>query len=202
MRMLRSLLGLLTDRIRRQLRNVPPLRWRPYRSYAFCHCCSPQCLQFHPRTKLPDDALGPQNTMVMIAILSSRLPATFCPGNFPMHGLRLCLTLLLTCWCAETAPGQSLGRWGVPGTMAQFMGYGNSAGHHAPRVRSPSCKPPRVSRITFGPCQCAPPQPIAISGCKHGQCAARVAPPQYLPQYTSQYPQAIAHPQRVPGGVQ
>ncbi len=115
------------------------------------------------------------------------LTATFCPGNLPMRQLHLSVALLLAFWCADSAHGQSFGRWNLPSTTAQVFGYGNGAGHHAPMVRTPSCRPPRVARVTFQPCRNAPPAYVTAGNCGNGQCAVSVTP--------QHYQQPIPHPQ-------
>lgn len=63
---------------------------------------------------------------------------------------KLCL-ILFCCACAEAAQGQSFGRWDVPSTPCQFFGFGNSAGHHAPMVRTLGGRPTYVPRLAFVP---------------------------------------------------
>jgi len=64
---------------------------------------------------------------------------------------RLSLTLFMVCATANLAQGQSFGRWGMPSTLGQFFGCGNSAGHHAPLIRMPGAKPLHVRRLAIIP---------------------------------------------------
>ena len=142
--------------------------------------------------------------------------ATLCPGTFLMHPLRLCFALLLACWTADAACGQSFGHWHLPSTTAQVFGYGNGAGHHAPIVRTLDCNPERVPRVAFVPCKsrvgCSAckrsnflPMPMAPAGCTGGQCQQQypramqqrqqMMQQQYLP--VEQVTPTAAEPQQV-----
>ena len=112
------------------------------------------------------------------------------PWDIPMHSFRLSLALLLACWTADAACGQSFGRWNLPSTTAQVFGYGNGAGHHAPMVRTLGCKPERVPRVALVPCKsrvgCSAckqpnfvPMPTMPTSCRGGHCGVHAAPQQY-----------------------
>jgi len=84
------------------------------------------------------------------------------------------LAVVLVCLTVGTAEGQSLGRWRMPSTPAQFFGYGYGPGHHAPMVRMPSCTPQSVQRLdVVYPRSCQ-----GHSGCGSAAqpCAYRIAP--------------------------
>jgi len=76
------------------------------------------------------------------------------PGIVTMHYCRLsCLAVVLVGLTAGVSEGQSMGRWRMPSTPAQFFGCGYGPGHHAPMVRMPCCTPMSVQRLNFVPCQ-------------------------------------------------
>lgn len=91
-----------------------------------------------------------------------------------MHGCRLIiLALLVVCPATGAAYAQSFGPWHVPSTSAQFCGHGFGAGHHAPIVHTPCCRPPHVQRMAMvpanqrtncGPCGLAI-HPLQVTGC-------------------------------------
>jgi len=60
-----------------------------------------------------------------------------------------CCGLIVACLLAGVAEGQSIGRWRLPSTPAQYFGCGVGPGHHAPMVRAPRYQPPRMQRITI-----------------------------------------------------
>jgi len=65
-----------------------------------------------------------------------------------MHYSRLnFVAVVLVCLTVGSAEGQSLGRWRMPSTPAQFFGLGYGPGHHAPMVRMPCCTPMSVQRL-------------------------------------------------------
>ena len=74
----------------------------------------------------------------------------------------ICVPLLLLGLAATSAQAQSIGRWNLPSTTAQYFGCGYGPGHHAPMVRMPCCAPMKVQRLEFvetpchscSPCNC------------------------------------------------
>ncbi len=129
-----------------------------------------------------------------------------------MHPLRLCFALLLACWTADAACGQSFGHWHLPSTTAQVFGYGNGAGHHAPIVRTLDCNPERVPRVAFVPCKsrvgCSAckrsnfvPMPMVPTSCSSGHCRTQAFPQQYQRQFPDQHVEqtfpTLAIPQQV-----
>jgi len=106
-----------------------------------------------------------------------------------MVQLRLSLVLLLACWYADVAQGQSFGHWHLPSTPGQFFGCGNGAGHHAPIVRTPGCCPPQVARVSFQPCRYAPPAYVQPGSCGNGPYAAHGG--------SQRYPQAMKYRQTI-----
>lgn len=75
--------------------------------------------------------------------------------RFAFRGFACC-GLIVACLLDGVATGQSIGRWRMPSTPAQFFGYGVGPGHHAPIVRAPAYHPPRVRRITRPACRHEP----------------------------------------------
>jgi len=59
--------------------------------------------------------------------------------------------VLLAGFAAGTARGQSLGRFRMPSTIAQFVGVGYGPGHHAPIVRPQCYQPIQVPRFVEVP---------------------------------------------------
>jgi len=106
-----------------------------------------------------------------------------------------CLAVVLVCLTAGVSEGQSLGRWRMPSTPAQFFGCGYGPGHHAPMIRMPCCKPMSVQRIEVVHGQGC--QGACGVGCANqgGMCAGSP----YVPQATNG-PQAYYAPQPIYGG--
>jgi len=122
---------------------------------------------------------------------ASRLHSPLARKIVTMQNCRLiCLAVVLVCLTAGVSEGQSLGRWRMPSTPAQFFGCGYGPGHHAPIVRMPCCTPMSVQRLNFVPCQ----------GCQGGGgvgcanqggmcCGAQLAPQPYNVPQTFYAPQ-------------
>lgn len=73
---------------------------------------------------------------------------------------------------ASAAAAQSIGCMRMPSTLAQYVGCGYGAGHHAPIVRTPLQRPERMQRMMIvAPCE-GPFQPAAYApiGCYGGVC--------------------------------
>lgn len=67
------------------------------------------------------------------------------------------VAVVLAAWTFSSAAwAQSMGRWNVPSTPAQFFGYGYGPGHQAPIVRAPGYQPLRVPRLAVVPAGCQP----------------------------------------------
>lgn len=75
---------------------------------------------------------------------------------------------------ADQTSAQSLGCLALPSTMPQVIGYGYGAGHHAPIVRTPAQRPPRMDRHVKAPACYGPlcPEPYAPIGCYGAACCA------------------------------
>jgi hypothetical protein len=73
---------------------------------------------------------------------------------------------------ASQASGQSLGFLKLPSTVPQYLGWGYGAGHHAPIVKTPAMRPPRMQRMTYYPAYCGPLWPADYEpiGCYGGAC--------------------------------
>jgi hypothetical protein len=73
---------------------------------------------------------------------------------------------------APAARAQSFGCLRMPSTVAQYLGYGYGAGHHAPIVRTPGVRPERVQRMAISPQACGPlgPAPYEMVGCYGDAC--------------------------------
>jgi hypothetical protein len=85
---------------------------------------------------------------------------------------------------AATAPraaAESIGFMHMPSTVAQFLGYGYGAGHHAPIVRTPAQRPaPTPRRAAPPPCY-GPLYPAAYAPIGCYDCGCYGAPhPAYL----------------------
>lgn len=98
---------------------------------------------------------------------------------------------------ATPARGQSTGCMRMPSTWAQYVGCGYGAGHHAPIVRTPLQRPPRVPRMVIvsaceGPLCPAAYEPI---GCYGGGCYM-----QYTDEYLAPQP-ALPAPVAAPPGA-
>jgi len=80
----------------------------------------------------------------------SNSPPPLQPEIVTMPNCRLnCVAVVLVCLAVGSAEGQSLGRWRLPSTPAQFFGCGFGPGHHAPIVRMPCSIPMSVKRLEF-----------------------------------------------------
>lgn len=62
---------------------------------------------------------------------------------------------LLVCLSSGICEGQSIGRWRLPSTPAQYCGYGYGPGHHVPMIRKPHCQPLYVPRLAVAPGRCS-----------------------------------------------
>jgi hypothetical protein len=85
---------------------------------------------------------------------------------------RVLVGLLAALAVGETsAQAQSLGYMRMPSTLAQYVGCGYGAGHHAPIVRTPLVRPERVPRMTVAP-PCDPLYPAGYQpiGCYGEPC--------------------------------
>ncbi len=138
------------------------------------------------------------------SLLGNWLASPFDQGMKTMHVYRLnCIALFWVCLFLGTAQGQSLGRWRMPSTPAQFFGYGYGPGHHAPMVRMPCQRPAYVNRTVVVPtCR----QPYCydasnfsagppIQGPCSGGCGAKQAAPQQV--FTSPAIQPKISPEQI-----
>ncbi len=75
--------------------------------------------------------------------------------------------------CAERVQAQSWGFMHLPSTTPQYLGYGYGAGHHAPIVKTPAQRPPRMQRWMRVPACYGSLAPAAYApmGCYGGSCA-------------------------------
>jgi len=105
---------------------------------------------------------------------------------------------------ANVAAGQSVGCMRMPSTLAQYIGCGYGAGHHAPIVRTPLQRPERVQRMMLvAPCEGQlQPAGYAPIGCHGGDCLPyerwEYAPPAAVP--TMAPPISPLAPPTVPAG--
>jgi len=64
---------------------------------------------------------------------------------------------VLVAWTmSSTLFAQSMGRWHIPSTPAQFFGYGYGPGHQAPMVRARGYRPLHVPRLAVVEAGCEP----------------------------------------------
>jgi len=79
---------------------------------------------------------------------------------------------------SDHAAAQSFGFYSMPSRVSQYLGYGYGAGHHAPIVKTPGQRPPRVPRHVRVPAACGPlyAAPVAPIGCTGESCYAAAAP--------------------------
>jgi hypothetical protein len=84
---------------------------------------------------------------------------------------------------ANIGAAESIGRASMPSRLAQYLGYGYGAGHHAPMVRTPGQHPQHVPRNVRVPRSSGPLYPAAYApvGCYGEACypapAPQLAPP-------------------------
>lgn len=73
---------------------------------------------------------------------------------------------------AADAQAQAIGFMRMPSTIAQYVGCGYGAGHHAPIVRTPLQRPAYVQRVTIVPAYQGPLYPAGYApiGCYGGNC--------------------------------
>src|SRR5215207_1582792 len=83
---------------------------------------------------------------------------------------------------ANAVAAESIGRAAMPSRLAQYLGYGYGAGHHAPIVRTPGQHPEHVARNVRMPWGSGPlyPAPYAPVGC-YGEACYPARAPQLAP---------------------
>jgi hypothetical protein len=95
------------------------------------------------------------------------------------HKTAVCLLAVASLTAAaDAASAQSFGMYSMPSRVTQYLGYGYGAGHHAPIVKTPGQRPPRVPRHVKAPAACGPlyAAPVAPIGCTGESCYPAATP--------------------------
>lgn len=102
------------------------------------------------------------------------------------------LAAAIVATASSEAPAQSFGFYSMPSRLSQYLGYGYGAGHHAPIVKTPGQRPPRVPRHVKAPAACGPlyAAPVAPIGCSGDSCYPAAAPNYLSDPYREPMPAA------------